>query len=135
MAGAPWNILDNTGRRVAICHGNDLNGDPTHEDEQLAAFIVACVNASPRAQGLATNPELSAEAPDDARFTLPSKEVDRFLASLTRACSECGVPATLCADLDIGPSTDRRYICDEHAEAFEEQGYDLTQLNKEAPHD
>lgn len=45
MAGAPWNILDDTGRCVAICHGNDLVGDASAEDRHLAALIVEAVNA------------------------------------------------------------------------------------------
>ena len=46
MAGAEWNILDSTGRRVAICHGNDLKGDATSDDILLAVRIVNAMNAA-----------------------------------------------------------------------------------------
>ena len=46
MAGAEWNILDDTGRRVAICSGNDLKGEPTAQDMLLASRIVNAVNAA-----------------------------------------------------------------------------------------
>lgn len=40
MAGAPWNVLDATGRRVALFHGNDLQGDPTPHDAANAEAVV-----------------------------------------------------------------------------------------------
>ncbi len=45
MAGAPWNILDETGRRIIWCHGNDYKGNSSEEDEANASHIVAAVNA------------------------------------------------------------------------------------------
>lgn len=39
MAGAPWNVLDATGRRIAWCNGDDYNRPSTPEDEANAALM------------------------------------------------------------------------------------------------
>lgn len=41
MAGAPWNVLDATGRRIAWFHGNDYQGESGSEDEANAALAKA----------------------------------------------------------------------------------------------
>lgn len=45
MAGAPWNVLDESGLRVGLFHSNNLQGQATAEDEARAARAVACWNA------------------------------------------------------------------------------------------
>ncbi len=87
MSGAPWNILDEGGRRILWVHGNDYRGNSSEEDEANAAHIVAAVNERAQAQAFFAAYAIEARKPHCA---LPQRD---WMNALLLRAQESGLYA------------------------------------------
>lgn len=84
MAGAEWNLLDESGSRVALCNSNDLLGDATPEDIQRARRLAACWNLC---QGISTE-----DIENGKVVVVSATAVEEYFAARTALMERIGSP-------------------------------------------
>jgi hypothetical protein len=80
MAGAPWNVLDATGRRIAWCNGEDYKKDSNAEDEANAALMAEAPKLLDEIERLARERGQACYERDNARSVVKHWE-ERALAA------------------------------------------------------